>query len=404
MENNSKQLAMIKQIHIILISTLVLIGCHNTVVHPSFQSSNIEQNKVEHYHNSFEDYVQRTHSKLKSQRVFVSNDHQKEINANLPFQLQPEVTYPKEQTNKGILLIHGLGDSPWSFVDIGNSLAQKGFLVRTILLDGHGTRPADLISTDYETWLQQVDEQVNLLKPKVDEIYLGGFSTGANIAILNAIDNPDIAGLMLFSPGIKSSKSLVSLTPVISSLKTWLHSDLSSVSDNYTRYDEVPTNGFAQYYLTSKATMKALENKTFDRPTFMVLSEHDSVLDSKSILELFKASFIHEDSKLVWFGTNTSAEDERIVYIDSYKPSLKISNMSHMGVLFSPENPYYGINGEQKICDNGQRPSDEEHCLSNGEVWYSGYGYQEANKVHARLTYNPFYMEMINLLSSTFRL
>lgn len=50
-------------------------------------------------------------------------------------------TAPSIPTGAGILLVHGLGDSPWSFSDIAQSLAANGILVRTVLLPGCGTQP-----------------------------------------------------------------------------------------------------------------------------------------------------------------------------------------------------------------------------------------------------------------------
>ncbi|MDX1738396.1 MAG: alpha/beta hydrolase, partial [Alphaproteobacteria bacterium] len=70
---------------------------------------------------------------------------------------------------------------------------------------------------------------------------------------------------------------------------------------------------------------------------------------------------------------------------------LNISTGSHMGLLFRRDNPYYGQDGSIKICENGQDPETENACKNGAEVWYSRWGYQEVGKVHARLTWNPFY-------------
>lgn len=76
-------------------------------------------------------------------------------------------------------------------------------------------------------------------------------------------------------------------------------------------------------------------------------------------------------------------------------PEYRVSNGSHMGMLFSPNNPYYGQTGMITICDNGQRDIDYANCQSGHQVWYSAYGYQEPNKIHARLTFNPYFQELM---------
>jgi hypothetical protein len=80
-------------------------------------------------------------------------------------------------------------------------------------------------------------------------------------------------------------------------------------------------------------------------------------------------------------------------------PEQRISNGSHMGLLFSPQNPYYGINGSEKICSNGQAEGLEEACQAGEETWYSAWGYQEPNKNHARLTFNPYFEDNMHKLS-----
>ena len=68
--------------------------------------------------------------------------------------------------------MHGLEDSPQSFVDIGQELADEGFLVRTVLLPDHGTRPGDMVNVDHNDWHALVNRQVELLKSDVVEVYL----------------------------------------------------------------------------------------------------------------------------------------------------------------------------------------------------------------------------------------
>ncbi|RMP13698.1 hypothetical protein ALQ30_200325 [Pseudomonas syringae pv. persicae] len=62
-----------------------------------------------------------------------------------------------------------------------------------------------------------------------------------------------------------------------------------------------------------------------------------------------------------------------------------------MGILFAPDNPLYGVAGSQRICWNGQSTSDTAKCMAEGPVWYSDWGYNEPGKVHARLTFNPYF-------------
>src|SRR5690606_23460193 len=50
-----------------------------------------------------------------------------------------------------------------------------------------------------------------------------------------------------------------------------------------------------------------------------------------------------------------------------------------------------GEHGNQRICWNGQSTADMQLWLNGDQVWYSDWGYREAGKVHARLTFNPYF-------------
>ena len=346
---------------------------------------------------SFDEYVKTTKQMLMTNRYFLTEHHEAEVAANAPFELRgKQIGSPK----KGILLVHGLGDSPWSFVDIGQALAKRGLLVRTVLLHGHGTRPADLIRADYKDWQKLVANHVALLKQDVDEVYLGGFSTGANLALLHAIDDTSIKGLVLFSPGFQANEPLVALTPLLALFSDWTRRSLPEKTTNYVRYSAIPTNGFAQYYHTSQKVLDHFSKRGFTRPTAIIASEHDSIINAENTRTLFSNNFTHPSSRLLWYGSTPSGVSGNVHYINSAQPALRISNMSHLGMLFSPDNPYYGINGTERLCRNGQKaPNALEHCRNGEAVWYGAKGYQEPDKIHARLTFNPQFALMLESLS-----
>ena len=394
-----------------LLPITLLTGCQSSFdkampEHPLFESSAAEP--VEDYV-TFAEYVEQIRKIIAENRHFLTEDTQAEILANSPYEVRPE---HDQSPDKGVLLVHGLGDSPYSFVDVASALSQQGYLVRTVLLSGHGTRPGDMLDVNHKDWTSLVDRQVELLKQEVDEVYLGGFSTGGNLAYLKAANDPDIKGLMLFSPGFKSNNPRAPLLPVASIFRTWGIAGNPEAETNYARYRAMPLNGFAQFYHTSRKAQKSLNKKDFDRPTFMVLTEHDSVIETVDIKAMFQQQFTHPDSRLMWFGSTPDKREGRIHYINSHMPEYRITNMSHMGILFSPDNPYYGIDGSERICNNhrGLRAEeDQAHCRAGKPVWYSAYrglieevDGDDSQKVHARLTFNPVFETMINNLNAVF--
>lgn len=339
---------------------------------------------------SFTAYRQQTIAWMQQHRAFQTPDHDAEIAWNAPREWRPSGI-----AKKGILLVHGLGDSPWSFNDIAPQLAKQGYLVRTLLLPGHGTQPKDMLDVTLAQWQQVVRDQAQVLRQEVPEVYLGGFSTGANLVLDYAYEHDDIAGLVLFSPAFRPSNGYAWLTQYIGWFRPWLAKPDSGVRPMQTpvRYLNVPTNGFAQFYRSALLAQSDLKRGPYTKPVFIAITQHDSVLDADYVLQQFNRRFTHPASRLVWYGSNPAQSDAlpRVLARSDYFPDQRIAQFSHMSLLFSPDNPLYGSHGSQRICWNGQDATDMQKCLKGEPVWYSDYGLREPGKVFSRLTFNPYF-------------
>ncbi|MFT4924459.1 MAG: esterase/lipase [Phenylobacterium sp.] len=377
---------------ILILSALLLSACSNIPDEPAYKTSN---STLPSGQNSFADYAQSTRQWLAQNRWFLSADKQAELDANSPFELLPQV--PLAQRH-GILLVHGLNDSPYSFVDIAPMLAKMGFHVRTLLLEGHGSRPADLINADHQHWQSLVRQQTELFKADVDKLWLGGFSTGANLVTDYALNDDDIQGLLLFSPGFKALRDIAQYAPLYSVFKDWIFTPSLTRQTNYVRYHTSPTNGYAQYYHTSQSVLDGLEARQYTRPVFIAISEDDSVLDVDNIRNLFETRMTHPANRLIWFGNPPGSEDSRVLHFNGKVPEFRVSNFSHMGLLFDPDNAYYGTNGTERICSNGQSDKHFRQCYQRKPVWYSAWGHTEGDKPHARLTFNPWFKQMSEII------
>lgn len=350
---------------------------------------------------SFSAYRHRALERIEKRRAFQTKDRKAELDWNAPREWRP-----KGKPKKGILLVHGLGDSPYTFHDIGPYLAAHGFLVRAVLLPGHGTRPADLLHVKLRDWRRVVSEQTRALQRQVKEVYLGGFSVGADLVLDYAYAHPkDIAGLLLFSPAFKSDEPLAWVTPWISWAVPWLMKPEGRVGQNAVRYMIVPTNAFAQYYLSARKARDDLERAPYGKPVFMVAAQHDDILDSSYLLKTFRTRFTNPVSRLIWYGSLPAEDrnDPRILTRTDYLPKLHISRFSHMGVVFSPDDPLYGLHGRLRICSNGENRAATLACERGAPVWYAGWGYKHAGRIYARLTFNPYFNWQMQIMDKVLK-
>ena len=374
--------------HVFISSIVLLTACSQSNIDPNYQVSESLPNYSQH---NFQQYITETKEWLLAHRVFKANDIEKELQANLPFELIPE-----NPNGDAVLLVHGLGDSPYSFTDVAKHLVSQGYLVRTVLLPGHGSKAGDLMLPTEEDWQGVVNHHIALLKPRSNKLWLGGYSTGANLVTSEALHDDSIEGLLLFSPAFKPDSSAVKWANLASYVVTWADQDPET---NYTRYNSLPMHGAAVYYDTVKTVQADLEHITYNKPVFMMMSEGDSVIDTVFPTNVFQKQFTNENNQLIWLGEDDLSIPNSTRF-NMERPYLHIVNSSHMGLLFSPDNVEYGVEGNIIICNNGQTKEQETSCEQGDDVWFSSYGWAEKGKTLARLTYNPYFEQSMEKLDS----
>jgi len=110
----------------------------------------------------------------------------------------------------GVLLLHGLSDSPYSLHGLGRSLHRRGAQVVGLRIPGHGTAPVGLVTVRWQDMAAAVRLAMRHLKQRVGDrpIYIVGYSNGAALAVhyaLTSLSDPElprVARLVLLSPSI----------------------------------------------------------------------------------------------------------------------------------------------------------------------------------------------------------
>lgn len=141
-----------------------------------------------------------------------SDPEREGVNWNRSFEL-PAVGVG-EGARPGVLLLHGLSDSPYSLRTIGKRLNEAGAHVIGLRIPGHGTVPSGLVTV---TW-QDMAAAVRLAMRHLQEqsrggpLYVVGYSNGAALAVhyaLAALEDPELpelAGMALLSAEIGVSR------------------------------------------------------------------------------------------------------------------------------------------------------------------------------------------------------
>ncbi|MEM8955214.1 MAG: alpha/beta fold hydrolase [Verrucomicrobiota bacterium] len=154
----------------------------------------------------------------------------------------------------GVLLLHGLSDSPYSLRSIGEALNRSGAYVIGLRIPGHGTAPSGLVHTKWQDMAAAVEIAMAHLKKSVPNqpLHLVGYSNGAALAVHYALDQledsslPQVDSIVLLSPEI-------AITPfaafaiwqqrvgALLGLKKLAWTDILPEYDPY-KYNSFPTN------------------------------------------------------------------------------------------------------------------------------------------------------------------
>ncbi len=111
----------------------------------------------------------------------------------------------------GLLMIHGFTATTTEVRLLANEFMKDGFTILAPLLTGHGTRPAELNKTSYLDWIALIEESYQTLLSRCTSIFVAGESMGALLALHLAATQPDIAGILCYSPAITVNNLWISM-------------------------------------------------------------------------------------------------------------------------------------------------------------------------------------------------
>ena len=106
----------------------------------------------------------------------------------------------QEGNSRGILLLHGFGDTPQTLRLLANELHSAGYDVRAPLLPGHGRSFESFAASRWQQWLLFAREELATMRATHDSVTLGGLSMGGAIAAILAAENPDTPTLVMMAP------------------------------------------------------------------------------------------------------------------------------------------------------------------------------------------------------------
>lgn len=215
-----------------------------------------------------------------------------------------------EPTDKAVVLVHGLSDSPYFMSAIGEYFHQElGYNVYVPLLHFHGLKePMGMEDVEVKEWKANVEFAINVAKDNAKQVSIGGLSTGGTLSVLMAATHPSIKGeLYLFSAALDLAggrggwlgefKERLLRTPLAGWLEPLVNKILkrtSLIGKNPYRYEYVDLDGaeeLAKLIEETDTLLKRFSSKEpFAKRVFAAHSEFDSTADMAGIRKLQSVS------------------------------------------------------------------------------------------------------------------
>lgn len=222
----------------------------------------------------------------------------------------------------GVLLLHGMSDSPYSLRALAESLNARGYWVIGLRLPGHGTAPSGLLRIRWQDMAGAVELAARHLAERVGAapLHMVGYSNGAPLALnftLDALDGeaaPVPASLVLISPaiGLARGAGLASWRRALANvpgLGRWIWIDMQPEFDPY-KYNSFATNAGAVVFELTQRVAERIEARAGANvewvlpPTLVFKSTVDATTSTRAVVDSLLRRLRPERHELVLYDIN----------------------------------------------------------------------------------------------------
>jgi len=196
----------------------------------------------------------------------------------------------------GVVLAHGYMAAPLEVKALATYLQKQGFWVYAPRLKGHGTTPDDLALRSYGDWLASLEAGYAVVSNICRRVVIGGFSTGAGLALHLASRVNGAAGVFAVSAPMRLNDLGARFAPA---LDAWnrLMDKFSGGAAKKEFVENNPENPHINYFRNPIAGVRELERlmealepllPDINIPTLVVQSDGDPVVNPKGSKQIFR--------------------------------------------------------------------------------------------------------------------
>jgi len=227
----------------------------------------------------------------------------------------------------GVLMVHGLTDSPYSMRHLGKIFQSQGYYVLILRMPGHGTIPGALIDASWHDWMAATRLGARHVRNKIGNdrpFYFVGYSNGGALAVkytLESIEDTELPvpdRLFLLSPmlGVTFFARFADWHKTLSWIPYFEKFRWQDVLPEYDpfKYNSFPKAAGEQSFLLIRAINKQLENFVNSGlinqlPRILTFqSLVDATISISATVDRFYSRLPENNSELILFDVNRLSE------------------------------------------------------------------------------------------------
>ena len=241
---------------------------------------------------------------------------------------------PAEEAVGGVLLLHGMTDSPYTLRTLGRALNARGYWVVGLRLPGHGTAPSGLRTVTWPDMVAAARLAALHIESQVEgkPLHVVGYSTGAALALnlaLDALDGDGVpvpASLVLISPaiGVHPAAALAGLKSGLAALPglgdlAWLQ--IVPEFDPY-KYNSFATNAGAIVHFATRSVAQRVRERSKAYPSdvlppiLALKSTVDATVSNSAVIDRLLGRLAPNRHELVLFDINRFAVKSKLMVSD----------------------------------------------------------------------------------------
>jgi len=258
-----------------------------------------------------------------------------------------------ESIRGGVLMLHGLSDSPYSLKYVAEEYQRRGYVVLVMRMPGHGTIPTGLLHAGSKDWFAATEigarHVLEQLAPEMP-FHIVGYSNGGALALQYALSQIEESGrtdadrLILISPmiGVSSAAKYAILLDWMGRIPAFEKSRWLDLMPEYLayKYNSFPAMAGYQSYIISTAVQQQLtrlaKTKALEMlpPILTFQSIVDATVSTRTTVDALYDHLKGNENELVLFNLNTSS---------GTSPFIKIKDLNLGAELFKDRDRHYRL-------------------------------------------------------------